>query len=293
MTASLRPQKPLRGIGFILAAAFVLTMQDGFIKWLVEDFSVFQLLFVRSIVVAVLIALVFSSGGRSLRFTTTRPLEHGLRIVANVCAFGLFFTAIRIAPLADIVALMMTAPLMISLLSGPLLGERTGVYEWIGVVAGFTGVLIMTASTDASLSLHATALVLAASLCYAVFVILTRRMSDTETNETLLLYSASGTVLLCLPLMIPLWTTPSPLFFFAMLVLGLISTVGHWLLVNGYSSAPAYVVAPFDYTALVWAALIGLVFWSEVPARNIIIGSGLIVVAGFIIIYGSYVRHKA
>jgi len=257
-----------------------------------EGFSVFQLLFVRSIVVAVIVVALFSAGRRSLRFTTTRPLEHCLRIIANICAFGLFFTAIRIAQLADIVAVMMTAPLMIALLSGPLLGERTGIYEWIGVLIGFGGVLIMTVSGDTGLSVTATLLGLTASLCYAMFVILTRRMSDTESSETLLLYSASGTAIFCLPLMFLLWITPSPVFFLAMLVLGLISTLGHWLLVNGYSCAPAYVVAPFDYTALVWAVLLGLIFWSEYPAREIIIGSVLIVLAGFIIIYRSYLRYK-
>ncbi len=292
MHSGKRPHRPLRGVAFVLAASFVLTVQDGFIKWLAEDISVFQLLFVRSIVVAVLVCLIFSSGKRGLRFTTTRPIEHGVRVFSIFCAFGLFFTAIRIAPLADIVALMMTAPLLIAMLSGPLLRERTGIFEWTGVVVGFIGVLIMTVSGDTGPGLSATLLCLSASFFYALFVIMTRRMSDTESSETLLLYSASGTVLCCLPLMFWLWKTPSPVFLFAMLILGVISTAGHWLLVTGYSSAPAYIVAPFEYTALVWAALIGLLFWAEIPAHNIVLGSSLIVAAGFVIIYGSYARQR-
>jgi len=292
MPVQQRPHRPLRGIAFTCAAALVLTVQDGFIKWLVEDLSVLQLLFVRSIVVVLVIFTVTKARTGHVKLSTTRPLEHGIRIVATILAFGMFFTAIRIAPLADLVALMMTAPLLVAVLSGPLLGERTGVGEWVGILIGFAGVLIMTLSGGSSLSPLAVGLSLGASLSYSLFVIVTRRLSDTEKTETLLIYSAGGTSLFCLPVMFVLWVTPEPLFLAGMLVLGLISTLGHWLLVTGYSSAPAYVVAPFDYTALVWAVLLGLIFWSEFPAPNVIVGALVIVTAGLIIIYTNYARRR-
>jgi len=291
MVVQERPHMPLRGIAFTCGAAFVLTAQDAFIKWLVVDFSVLQLLFVRSIVVVAVVYGVSRARFGRVKLATSRPLEHAVRVVATICAFGAFFTAIRIAPLADLIALMMIAPLLVAILSGPMLGEKTGIGEWMGVTIGFIGVVVMTVTGSGSLSPLAIGLSLSASFFYAIFVIVTRRLSDTERAETLLIYSSAGTTLFCLPLMLLFWKTPDLLHFAGMLVLGLISTLGHWLLVNGYSSAPAYIVAPFDYTALIWAVLFGLVFWSEFPEPNVIIGAIIIVAAGMLIIYSNYLRQ--
>ena len=289
-----RTERPLLGITYTCGAAFVLSVQDGIIKWLDADYSVFQLLLVRSFVVVTIIVAVYRLRLKTTEFrlSTKRPLEHGLRIGASVTAFALFFSAISLAPLAEIVGLTLTAPLLVALLSGPILGERTGVAEFVGVGVGFCGVLVMTTGTGSNLSPTVTVMCLGAATAYALFVLLTRRLSDTESSEILVIYASAGTFLVCLPVSIHLWISPPTTILLMMLGLGVVSTIGHWLLVKGFSSAPAFVVAPFDYTALIWTALIGFVFWNEVPTLSVTVGASLIVLAGLVIIYTNYRRIR-
>jgi drug/metabolite transporter (DMT)-like permease len=203
--------------------------------------------------------------GRSLLFITS-----------TAC----FFSAIGHVPLADATAIGFTAPLIVAVLAGPLLGERLGLGHWVAIAVGFAGALIVVRPTGASANLYAL-LVLASSATYAGYQLLTRRAASVDSPETSVAYSALMGALLMSALVPFHWSTPGPGWQWGLLGgLGLLGGTGHYLVARAFGSAPASLVSPFHYVQLLWAALVGYLLFGDVPGALMWLGAGLIVASG-------------
>ena len=196
------------GVGSMVAAVSLFSVVDATAKWLGQTYEPVQIVFFQALFGLIPIAVfVWRSGGlASLR--TRRPFAHALRGILLSAAVLLFFTALRGLPLAEVTAVTFTAPLFVTALSGPLLGEAVGVRRWAAVVIGFLGALIMVRPGTEAFRPEAL-LVMTSALMYALAMLLTRRLTETETDVALVIYTTLITGLASLPFAVLAWQTPS------------------------------------------------------------------------------------
>jgi drug/metabolite transporter (DMT)-like permease len=214
-----------------------------------------------------------------------------LRTATNLGAAFTFFTGLRFLPLADAFAIAFAAPLFITALSAPMLGERVGPRRWAAVIVGFLGVLVVAQPSSGSFRPEAL-WPLAAAFFHAVGMLLGRRMTRHMTTSAIMFWPSVGTVLVTMLLMPAQWRTPSlpdaTLFCF----MGLIGTLGMALITQGYRYAPAAVVAPFDYSTLLWASLFGWILWRDAPGPNVLVGAVILIGSGLYILYRETKRSE-
>ncbi len=285
---------PALGIGFALAASLLGASQDALVKWLVAEHSLVQLLFLRSIVMLAVIApLIAWRHGRG-GFRTHHAFGQVLRVAANVTAFLAFYYSLTVLPLADATAIALSAPLFMVVLSGPLLGERVGPRRAVAVAVGFAGVvLMMQPGAAAHGDWTGRAAALSAALLYALWMVLTRRLSVGDSSETQVFYGALGFFLVGACVVPFTWVAPAPGDLGPVLVIGLTGIAVHYMLAQAYRHAPVYTVAPFEYTVLVWAALFGYLVWGEVPGAGVLAGALIVVGSGLFVLHRERRRARA
>lgn len=271
-------QHPLRGMLLFMLALMLFAMLDATSKHLTASFAVPLLVWARY-ALHFLIMLVFVAPSMRSRLVRTDHLALQIvRALALVATTGCAMAAFRTLPLAEATAVVFLAPLLVTVLAGPFLGERIGAGRWAAVTVGFAGVLLI-ARPGGALDLVGVLWALAAAASYALYQILTRRLSHIEHPLTLLFYTALvGTAVMSAAL--PwFWVdaAPSPLQGLLIASLGLYGGVGHFLLIRAFRLAPASTLTPFTYTQLVWAALLGWLVFGHVP--DAATGAGMAVIA--------------
>lgn len=224
---------------------------------------------------------------------TNRPMAHltrsGVGLVGMVCGF----TAVTLLPLTEATALAFASPLFMTALSAPLLGERVGRHRWAAVAVGFLGVLIMVRPDATDMNVVGVGFALAGALGAALAMIAIREISRTEPGPAIVFYfTLAGTVLgLCSA---PFgWVIPNLLTLGVLIVGGLIGGVGQLFLTESFRRAPVAVVAPFEYTQLVWATIIGFLIWAEVPSAFTLAGAAVVAASGLYILYRETRRLRA
>ena len=252
------------GIACVIGGIFFLTLSDANAKWLGTSYNPLQILFLRALIALPFVtALAIGLGGRRV-LRTAHPGLHLTRGAINVVSACCFYLGLRALPLAEATAIAFAAPLFVTALSVLILKERVDGKRWLAVLAGFAGVLIIVRpGTDAFQA--ATLLPLTTAMLYAVMMITARGISHGEGMLTTTFYIVAGQ-LVCSAVGLPwVWHTPAlaDLPYFA--AVALFSTLGLALITQGFRIAPASVVAPFDYTGLIWATLLGRIFWREAP----------------------------
>lgn len=276
--------RPARAILFAVVAIALLTGQDAVIKWLTGRYPVIEILFIRSLVAMPTIFLMLAVTGRLRLLRTRRYGTHLLRVVLHFMAFICFFGALRLMPLADTLAITFSAPILIVLFGAVILKEKVGPWRWSAVAVGFVGILVMVRPGTTMLD-WPVILALMASVFYALWMLTTRAMPEEESSVAMLFY-ATVFFVLAGAIAAPFgWVTPSLEDFLVLAALGLISMAGHLLLILAYRQAPASILAPFDYTSMVWGVLLGWLFWSELPGPWVLGGTILVVLAGLIIVH--------
>ncbi len=276
--------RPGRAILLVLLAVAILTLQDAVIKWLSERLPVIEILFIRSLIMLPVILVVAAVTGQLRRLRTRRYGMHLLRVVLNFLAFITFFGALRLMPLADTLAIAFSAPIFIVLFSALLLKEKIGRWRWMAVAIGFAGVLVMV-RPGTSMPDWPVMLALMASVFYALWMLTARAMAEEESSLGMLFYAAAFFVLAGGVAMPFQWVTPSGEDLFVLAVLAIISTAGLLMLVQAYRLAQASILAPFDYTSMVWAILLGWLVWNDLPGVWVLGGTVLVVLAGLIIVH--------
>jgi len=267
-----------RGIVAIFFAVFLFAMTDVIAKWYGDlGFPPNEIVFFRYAFAVFPVAyLVWRSGIASLR--TRHPYAHALRACLIVSALGLFFSAISLMPLAEAVAVAFVAPLFVTSLSVPLLGEYVGIRRWAAVVLGFVGALVVLQPGTNAFKPEAL-LVVGSALFFSLAMILTRKMTRTETTVSLFSYTTTGAALISAPFLGFAWQTPTMDHLLGFAALGIIGSAAALLVIVAYKNAPASVVAPFEYTALIWASIVGWVIWNEQPSIAVWIGASIIVLS--------------
>lgn len=276
---------PLRGILLLFCSLFFFAALDATAKYLAQSYSVPLLVWARYCVHCLLMTLILGPRlGRSL-IRTRHPrlvILRGLFLV-GCTAFGV--AALARMPLAETTAIAFTAPLLVALLAGPLLGERLTPLRWGVVLIGFAGVLLI-ARPGGEITLGGAGLALGAAACFAAYQILTRRLAASESTVTLLFYTAlSGSVVtsLALPFFHADLVVPPPGDALLICALGVLGGSGHFLLTRAFRHAPASLLSPFTYLQLVWATLLGAAIfghWPDVPA---FLGMAIIVAGGVVL----------
>lgn len=278
----------LPGIAYMMLGVVSFAAMDAAGKWVVRDASIFQLLALRSsLAVLILLALAPLFGGREAVSTRQLP-AHLARALCSVLAFLFFFASVRFLPLADAVAVEFGGPFIVTALSVPILGETVDRRRWVAVAVGFSGMLLVVQPTGEGFH-PAALLVIASSSCYALMMVTTRWMSRrSETGEktfAFLFYTFLVQAIAGLVGSVVSWRPMSPLDFALSVAVGVLALGGHFGVTRAFQNAPASVVAPFEYTALVGAVFFGLFVFGDFPGLPVWLGVAVIVAAGLYTAY--------
>ncbi len=277
-------RSPPLAIACALVAVAIFAFQDAIIKLLVADYPIMQILGVRSVVMLVPAAVLLRAEGGLQRLRTRRPRRHLLRCGLTFATWLTFYIAISALPLGELAAIVFSAPLIITALSGPLLGEHVGAHRWTALLIGFFGVVIIVRPTGNAATDWAGIAALASSFFYALMMIETRRLSRTESAAAMLIYSAAFMGLVSIVTWPFYWVTPGGRDVVLLVALGLLGGFSHYAMILAYRMAPVYVVAPFDYTHLVWAMALGYLIWAEVPTVGMLVGAAVIIASGLYVL---------
>jgi drug/metabolite transporter (DMT)-like permease len=282
------------GIFYMLASVFVFSVINALVKWESARYPLDEVVFFRcAFSVLPALGLVFAGGGvRLLR--TGRLKEHLGRGILQFVSMMCIFAAFGLMPLADAVAITFSAPLFLTILSIPLLGERVGRHRWAAVLAGFAGVLLMVRSGGGfggGLASTGALLALASAAIGANVTIAVRRMTLTEASQTLVAYQALVTTALSALLLPFAWTAPGLTDALLMAATGLCSGIGQFWWTQAFRFAPAAVAAPFSYLSMVWSLALGYLIWGDVPGWALVGGGGVVAASGLYILYRETLRR--
>ncbi|CAO3426584.1 DMT family transporter [Azospirillum endophyticum] len=278
------PENVRLGILSMLLAMVLMTMMNALAKILAETYPLGEVTFFRNLFALLpAVAMVAAAGGRSC-LRTDHWQGHLWRAVVGLVSMVLLFWAYHLMPLANAVAISYSAPLFLTALSVPLLGERVGPFRWAAVVVGFVGVLIMV-QPGAGMLDRGALVALIAAVCFALAMIAMRQLGRTEKPVTTVFYftviSASLSAL-ALPFG---WTTPDGHALALMAAMGIAGGGAQYFSTRAYSLARAVVVGPFSYASLIYATILGWVVWGDVPAPHVIIGATVVIGSGLLILY--------
>ncbi len=282
---------PYRGILMMcLAVAFFASM-NAFVKELrVQEMPVVEIIWGRYFFHTILVLLVFPRRIPTLLSGSDKPLQI-VRSILVLLATGCMFTAVGFMPLADAIAITFISPLLITALSVPFLGERVGVRRWIAVAVGFAGMLIIL-RPGGGLFQPVALLPIGVTVFYAAYQIITRLISHRTDPINSVFYTAivGGVVMSAI---VPFfWQTPTPAQWGMLLAAGVLGGLGHWAIIIAYQRAEAPLVAPFAYTELVWATLLGLAVFGDFPDTWTFAGAAVIAASGIYIVRREQARRE-
>jgi S-adenosylmethionine uptake transporter len=265
------------GVVLYLTGVALFAINDALGKWLVKDYGVGQLMMLRSIGAAAVLAPMVLS----LRIKLIDP-RHGwlqvLRIVLAAADTFAFYYATRYMPLADVMTFYMATPLIVTALSAPLLGEKVERFRWIAVLIGFVGVLIALRPSPQMFSWIAPLALLGATT-FALSQTITRELRGVHWLP-LVFWQFVGSGLIGAATVPFVWTTPSLFDLGLMFLVGVVSMTCFIFIVRALALARAAVLAPLQYSAIVWAAIMGWLVWCDTPTLPIIIGNAIIIGSG-------------
>lgn len=285
-------QDVVRGILLMLAAVAVFSTMDALIKHLTAGYSPIQIIFFRNLFAFLPILPVLLRGGGIALLRTQRLGSHIARAAMGFGAMICFFTAFALMPLAEVVAISLSAPIFVTAFSVPLLAERVGPRRWAAVLVGFLGVVVMVRPGGASLSEPVALLPLTGAVLYALALIAMRKLGTTERAPTTVFYFTLACTALSGLAQPFVWRMPGLVDFALLVCVGLLGGSAQLLMTQSLRLAPAAVVAPFDYTALVFSISFGFAFWGEVPDRMLLAGAAIVVASGLYILHRETLRKR-
>lgn len=269
-----------------VAGIFLLSIMDGIIKFVGETHSTPQVALMRYLAGGAMAFLVYAALRTPLPSRATlRP--HAWRSLVVTATALSFFYALTVLPLAVVLALSFTSPIFIALFAGLMLGERPSRAVLLAIGIGFVGVLVVLASQIVSnqvtsnaareANLLGIAAALISSVTYALSMVSLKSRASLDPLSTIVLLQNLFPALLLAPLGLLFWTAPDTGELLSMLLIGALGTAGHLCLAAAYRRADASELGVFEYTAFVWAILIGLFAFGEVPGAPTLLGAGLII----------------
>ena len=301
----------LPGILFALGGTVVLSANDLAIKALSDTYALHQVILIRAVIgMALVLAVIWISGGGFRQLVTRRPGAHLFRVGIVMVSNVTYFVGLSLMPLADAVATAFVAPLFVTLMSAVILGEKVGPRRWAAVAVGMAGVIIMT-RPGAGMIQPAALLVLISAFCYAGSHMMTRRMRDTESAMTLSLYVQVGFLIVSAAMgifagdghlaqepgstwefLFRPWLLPPVADWWVFGTTGLAVGVGGLMVSQAYRLNEAALVAPFEYIGMPMAIFWGLVVFGTWPDPTAWVGIALICGAGLYTLWRETRRRK-
>ncbi|WP_137156789.1 DMT family transporter [Rhizobium sp. FKL33] len=271
----------LSGVALTVFAYFLFSMQDASVKLLAAGLPIAQILFVRSVVI---LALCLAVGGKSLPTAMVRsPVLVPMlsRNVLLLLAWLTFYTASRDLGLAQLTTIYYASPVIVTLLAAPILKERVPPLRWLAVAVGFGGVLLASDPFAAGLGLsRPIALALSAAVFWALSAILLRKTAMAERTLVQMAISSGFFILMTGTACLFLWMPVKPGLLALMAGVGVFTGVAQFAYFESIRRAPVSLLAPFEYTSLIWAFILGYVIWGDQPNLNVFGGAALIMIAG-------------
>lgn len=284
------PADSWRGIPWMLATMVLFAGINATAKYLTEFYPVAQVIWARY--AFHLLAVAVFLGPRLPGVMATRRLRLQLvRSVLLLLTTGLFFSGLSLVALADATAMMFVAPLLVTALSIPLLGESVGWRRWAGVAVGFAGALIII-RPGMGVMQTAILLPLGAAMVHAVYQIATRALGRTDSAQTIIAYTPLVGALVMSAVVPFFWTAPDAKGWALMVLLGVLGGVGHFALIKAFQAAPASVISPFGYTNLIWATVFGFIIWGHLPDMMTVAGATVIVAGGVYIFHREHIHRR-
>ena len=282
MDVAARVQNPRLGIALMCAGLAFFGFGEACVKTLAKDYEILQVVWARYTFHALVFLLIFSRSGIVSQMRTSRPFLHLARSVVLMLGTITFFTALIYLSLPEAVAINFAAPLLVTALSIPFLGEKVGRRRWAAIFVGFLGVLVII-RPGLGVMHWAAFLPLLTAICYACYQIMTRIAGRTEDTRTSLFWtSAVGvTVMSCI---VPFfWKTPNAQAWIIMVATGALFGFGHYLLIRAFEITPVSTLSPFHYTQIIWVTIISIVVFDQTPDEFSILGTTIVIASGLYI----------
>ena len=284
---------PLAGIGFKLLSVLAFTFMVTGVKVLGDEVPIGQIVFARAFFgLLPLMIMIQGQNSWSSALATKRPFGHMVRAMIGASAMSLWFAALTRLPLPDATAISFAAPLITTALAVIILGEVVRLYRWSAVIVGFIGVLVILSPNlglvgvlDDERRATGAMLALASAGLMALAQVYVRQLIKSESTTAVVFYFSALTCVLALFTLPFGWIVPDMLTLAILVGIGLLGGLGQLLLTHSFRLAPASVIAPFDYTAMIFALVIGYLLFDEVPGLAVVAGSVLVVGAGLFVIY--------
>ena len=277
-------QHPLQAIALLLAAVFMFSSMDVAMKILVESYSSFQVVFFRCAMSAPIFVVWMLVTGRE-QFRTAYPVGHTIRAIFGLVMLYCVGECFRELQLADAYALFFASPLLMTLLSGPVLGEPAGMARIVAATLGFAGVLIVLNPSSGSLATYGAVMGILAVIFYSFSALLLRRLGNRDGTVTIAFWFTAMVGLGAGLFAIPSWKPVDPGDWLLLTALGVTGTLGQVLLTAAFRRASVAVVAPFDYVHMVWALIYGYWLWGYLPGVHTGVGTAVLVMSGLFIIF--------
>ena len=281
--ATAQPAKDhtLAGITLMLVGIFFFSVNDTMGKYLVGTYAVGQILLMRSAAAIVFLAPFIRREGLAAFKLAPRPGLQILRALFATLEVFCSYWALTGMSLADTMTFYLAGPIYVTAMSPFLLGEHVGWRRWLAVLAGFVGVMVALGPSGGAFSPHAL-VAIAGSLMFSVFMVCTRLVRG--TSDVVLVTTQVVAALIFGAVTAPFTWVAVGLFDGALLaLLGVVAMIAFLCINRSLSVAPASVVVPYQYTAIVWAVILGFIFFGDIPSTQMLIGAGIIIAAGIYI----------
>ncbi len=277
------------GIALMLVSVALFVVMDGLVKHLTASYPVAQVIFFRNLLAFVPIIPMIARDGGIKSLKTAHPIGHMLRAAIGLGSMTLMFFAYKLLPLTDAITIAFAAPLMMTALSVPLLKESVGWRRWAAVAVGFVGVVVAVGPGSGTFQ-PAVLLPLAGAFGYAMVMIIIRRLSESETSASIVFYFKLFGAVVSGVLMPFQWVTPNVADLGLLILVGLTGGVAQLAMTYGLKYSPVSILAPFEYTALVWGLMLDVLVWSLWPSTQTLIGAAIISAAGLYIVHRETLR---
>jgi drug/metabolite transporter (DMT)-like permease len=285
-----------KGILLKLISAVFFAVMSALIRYLGARYPIGEVVFYRSAFAIVPIMVIYAWRGElAATVRTERPLGHANRGVLSVVGMFCNFGALARLPLIESNAISFTSPLVSVAFAAVFLKERVRIYRWSAVIIGFIGVLVvlaphlsgdeLTIAMASAGSVLGVVYALAGSITNAGTMIQTRYLTQSETTSSIVFYFSLICAIAGLVTWPFGWVSPSGKEFAVLACIGFLGGMGHIFLTESYRYAAASVVAPFDYTSMIWALILGYAMFGETPTPMIVAGSAIIAAAGLFVIW--------
>lgn len=279
-------QHPLKGIAYFTAAVLLIALVDTTCKIYTTDLHAVQLVWGYFVGINLTLFLYFAirrERPATLLATNRRALQFA-RPALLVASITSLFIGLTYMPIAEATAIGFTAPLFITGLSVPILKEKVGLHRWAAVILGLAGVVFII-RPGGGLWHWASLMPLIGAVFFAGFQLVTRVMASTERTHVTLFYTGIGG-LIWTSLMVPFfWTPPTMVHWAVFIGTGVMGALAHLCMISAFNVAEASLLAPHNYTKIIWVAVLGYFVFGDVPSMNMWAGTVVIVLAGAYVLY--------